>query len=95
MLVHKDPWASRWNWKPPRTMSSTDLRNWAESRVTFVGAIYRDPAFLAILNTGEPFHLFSKQGIPSTAHQMTVILKADENGVWRVVYRTVRERPCL
>jgi hypothetical protein len=95
LIIEQDSWASRWMKKPARTLSSAELRDWAESEVTVVGSICHDPAFVTTVSTGGPFHLFSAQGIPSTGHQLTVICRVDEAGVWRVAYRTVRQRPCF
>ena len=93
-LIQEDDWASRWL-HPARTMDTTEVVNWAKSRALFLGGIHKDVVFQKAVAGNGPFHLFSSQGIPSTTSQMTVICAKDLSGVWRVVYRAVRVRPCL
>ena len=93
-LIQEDSWASGWM-KLPRTMSAAELSEWARKRGGFVGHIHREAAFQEAVGEADVFHVYSCQGIPSTDSQMTVVFAADDAGVWRVVYRAVRQRPCF
>ena len=94
-IIENDSWASRWMKKGARTVTGPELRDWAASRATFVGDICHEAVFLETVGSGGPFHLYSAQGIPSTTHQLTVVCRVDDQGVWRVAYRAVRRRPCI
>ena len=82
-LIREDAWASKWL-HPSRTMDTPEIVDWAQSRAVFIGRIHEDLTFQAAVAANGPFHLYSSQGIPTTASQMTVICAKDLSGVWRV-----------
>ena len=82
-------------YREPRAMSGAELVAWAEARAIFVGSIHRDPNLLAALRADIDYHVYSRQGTPTTANQMTILFSRATNSDWRVVNRAVRPRPCF
>jgi len=82
-------------YREPRAMSGAELVAWAESRAIFVGNIHRDPDLLVAVRADTDYHVYSRQGTPTTANQMTIVFNRGTTSDWRVVYRAVRPRPCF
>jgi hypothetical protein len=81
-------------YRSPRPMSRSECLAWSKEQAAFVGNIHKDDSFLNAVEQERSYRIYSRQGIPTTAHQMVVVFSLDPTDCWRVIYRAVRSRPC-